>query len=195
MVFIVALNLSYLVLKGPTRNVILAYSYLWNAMFLAFPLAYVIARRASLRDLGYQGRDPLRLYARGAAVGAVWRFFDILTGYYGVFSSLGTAQFLTGLLIALTLAPLFEDTFFRAYLQVGLEERLGAVGAIVVQALLFATHPGHAAQGWRHFPSIFLFGLIAGLIYWRTRSIVPLFGAHGVANALPSIVMTVAQWL
>jgi membrane protease YdiL (CAAX protease family) len=123
-VFIVALNLSYLVLKGPTRNVILAYGYLWNAMFLAFPLAHVIARRASLRDLGYQGRDPLRLYARGAAVGAVWRFFDILTGYYGVFSSLGTAQFLTGLLIALTLAPLFEDTFFRAYLQVGLESVL-----------------------------------------------------------------------
>ena len=194
LVFIVTLNLSYLVIEGPTRNVILAYSYLWNAMFLAFPLAHVIARRASLRELGYRGRDPLRLYARGAAVGAVWRFFDMLTGHYRVFTFLGTAQFLTGLLLALTLAPLFEDTFFRAYLQIGLEERLGAAGAIVVQALLFATHPGHAAQGWRHFPAIFLFGLIAGLIYWRTRSIVPLFGAHGVANALPSIVVSVARW-
>ena len=194
LVFIVALNSSYLILKGPTKNAILAYGHLWNALFLAFPLAHVIARRASLRTLGYRGRDPLRLYARGAAVGAVWRFFNILTGYYEVFSFLGTAQFLTGLLMALTLAPLFEDTFFRAYLQVGLEERLGAAGAIVVQALLFATHPGHAVQGWRHFPAIFLFGLIAGLIYWRTRSIVPLFGAHGVANALPSIVVSVARW-
>lgn len=194
LVFIVALNSSYLILKGPTKNAILAYGHLWNALFLAFPLAHVIARRASLRTLGYRGHDPLRLYARGAAVGAVWRFFNILTGYYEVFSFLGTAQFLTGLLMALTLAPLFEDTFFRAYLQVGLEERLGAAGAIVVQALLFATHPGHAVQGWRHFPAIFLFGLIAGLIYWRTRSIVPLFGAHGVANALPSIVVSVARW-
>jgi len=42
-------------------------------MFLAFPLAHVIARHASLRELGYRGRDPLRLYARGAAVGAVTR--------------------------------------------------------------------------------------------------------------------------
>ena len=74
-VFIVALNLSYLVLKGPIRNTILAYGYMWNAMFLAFPLAHVIARRASLRDLGYRGRDPLRLHARGA-VGTVWRFFN-----------------------------------------------------------------------------------------------------------------------
>ena len=69
LVFIVALNLSYLFLKGPIRNAILAYGYLWNAMFLAFPLAHIIARRASLRELGYRGRDPLRLYARGAAVG------------------------------------------------------------------------------------------------------------------------------
>jgi membrane protease YdiL (CAAX protease family) len=193
LVFIVALNLSHLILKGPARNTILAYGHLWNAMFLAFPLAHVIARRASLRELGYRGRNPLRLYARGAALGAVWRFFDILTSYYGVFTFPGTTQFLTGLLRDLTLAPLFEDTFFRAYLQVGLEERLGAVGAIVVQALLFATHPGHAVQGWQHFPAMFLFGLIAGLIYWRTRSIVPLFGAHGVANALPSLVAMVAQ--
>ena len=44
--------------------------------------------------------------------------------------------------------------------------------------------PTRAVQRWRHFPAIFLFGLIAGLIYWRTRSIVPLFGAHGVVNAL-----------
>ena len=63
--FIVALNLSYLVLKGPTRNAVLAYGHLWNTMFLAFPLAHVIARRASLRQLGYRGCDPLRLYARG----------------------------------------------------------------------------------------------------------------------------------
>jgi hypothetical protein len=42
-------------------------------MFLAFPLAHVIARHASLRDLGYRGHDPLKLYARGAAVGAVTR--------------------------------------------------------------------------------------------------------------------------
>lgn len=67
--FIVALNLSYIVLKGPTRSAILAYRQLWNAMFLAFPLAHLIARRASLRELGYRGRDSLRLYARGAAVG------------------------------------------------------------------------------------------------------------------------------
>jgi len=38
----------------------------------------------------------------------------------------------------------------------------------------------------RHFPVIFLIGLIAGLIYWYTRPIVSLFGAHGMANALPS---------
>ena len=84
-VFIVALNLSYLVLKGPIRNTILAYGYMWNAMFLAFPLAHVIARRASLRDLGYRGRDPLRLHARGAVCGdrmALFQYADrLLRGF------------------------------------------------------------------------------------------------------------------
>jgi hypothetical protein len=42
LVFIVTLNLSYLVLRGPTRNAILPYGHLWNAMFLAFPLTHVI---------------------------------------------------------------------------------------------------------------------------------------------------------
>jgi hypothetical protein len=41
----------------------------------AFPLAHIITKRAALCDLGYRGRAPLRLYARGAAVGAIWRFF------------------------------------------------------------------------------------------------------------------------
>jgi len=59
LVFIVALNLSYFVLKGPIRNVILAYGHLWNAMFLAFPLAHIIARRASLRE-GLPGPRPFK---------------------------------------------------------------------------------------------------------------------------------------
>jgi hypothetical protein len=95
LVFIVALNLSYLVLKGPTRNAILAYGHLWNAMFLAFPLAHVIARRASLRELGCRGCDPLRLYARGAAGRLCGASSIYRPATYEVFTFLRTAQFLT----------------------------------------------------------------------------------------------------
>ena len=51
LVFIITLNLSRLVLNGLTRDAILAYGHLWNAMFLAFPLAHV-------GDVGHD-REPV----------------------------------------------------------------------------------------------------------------------------------------
>ncbi len=206
LVFAATLNGAYAFGSPRIKQAVLSAGMVWWALFLAFPLAHVIVKRGSLRDLGYRGPDPLRLYARGVAVGAVWRLADVLIGYWGLFdflggpagsgpSSLGWGQFALSLLGTLTIAPLFEDTFFRAYLQVGLEEKVGVAGAITVQALLFATHPGHASQGVHRVPSIFLFGLIAGVLYWRTRSIVPLFGAHGWANALTGIVPLVGRWV
>ena len=204
LLFILALNLGYIFGREALRGLILSQGYIWMALFLAFPLAYIIARRASLRELGYRGADPFRLYARGVAAGVLWRFFDLLAGYYGLFNflerkgepssqaMLTVAPCLSLLFSDLFLTPLLEDTFFRGFLQPGLEERCGPLLAIVVQAVLFSTHPYHVVQSPDNLPRIFLFGLIAGLLYWRTRSLIPIFGAHGWANLLPKIIRAIA---
>lgn len=178
---------------GPAvREWLLRNGALWSALFLAFPLAYVLAARRPLSVLGYHGRRALPLYLWGVLAGALWRLLDVLVAL-GVSGQLGlSVAFIPWLLNAVLVVPLFEETFFRGYLQAGLEERLGPAPAILIQALLFAGHPYHVAQGWQKLPSIALFGVIAGLVYWRSRSMAAAYGAHGMANVLPRLIQVVA---
>ncbi len=171
---------------------------LWLAALLAISLAYLVVARQPPSALGYRRERAFRLWMRGVAAGALWRAFSMVTHYYGWWEFLpGPALGISwaGLVGALLLIPLLEETFFRGYLQAGLEARLGPAAAILIQALLFALHPAHAAQGWRAFPSIWLYGLLAGGVYWQTRSIWILYGAHGTANLLPQIIYQAGRWL
>jgi len=178
---------------GPAvREWLLHNGALWSALFLAFPLAYVLAARRPLSALGYHGRRALPLYLWGVLAGALWRLLDVLWAM-GTSGQLGLdLAFIPWLFNALLVVPLFEETFFRGYLQAGLEERLGPLPAILIQALLFAGHPYHVSQGWHKLPSIALFGAIAGLVYWRTRSMAAAYGAHGMANVLPRLLQALA---
>jgi membrane protease YdiL (CAAX protease family) len=98
-------------------------------------------------------------------------------------------------LSALVVVPLLEESFFRGYLQADLAARWGPYVAVVVQALLFALHPLHGVQGWSAFPSIFLFGLLAGGLVQISRSIWCAWGAHGAGNILPALVRwTAGRW-
>ncbi len=172
--------------------------FLWMVSLLVVSVAYLVVARQPPSALGYRRERAFGLLMRGVAAGALWRMFSMLTNYYGWWEFLpGPLLGLTwaGLASILILIPLLEETFFRSYLQAGLEARLGPPAAILIQALLFALHPAHAAQGWRAFPSILAFGLLAGVLYWRTRSIWILYGAHGMANLLPEIVYQAARWL
>lgn len=171
---------------------------LWMAILLAVSIAYLVVTRRPLSALGYRRERAFGLWMRGIAAGALWRMFSMLTNYYGWWDFLpGPTLGFTwgGMVWALVLIPLLEETFFRGYLQAGLEAGLGPLAAILAQALLFALHPAHAAQGWRAFPSIFLYGLLAGGLYYWTRSIWTLYGAHGMANLLPAIIYQAAGWL
>jgi membrane protease YdiL (CAAX protease family) len=167
-------------------------------LLLAMGLAYLLFTRKPPSALGYRRDRAFTYYMRGLAAGALWRLWSMLTNYYGWWDALpGPALGLpwAGLLSALVVVPLLEETVFRGYLQAGLEARLGPLLAIAIQALLFALHPAHALQGWRAFPSVFAFGLLAGALYWRAGAIWIVLGAHGLANVLPYIVLEAAGWV
>ena len=182
---------------GPTVCAALyRYSALWTGMFLALPLAYLLAARRPLCALGYHRRQALRWYVWGIGAGALWRLFDVLIGLglrnRAGFELSAMPEVLLWLGNALIIVPLFEETFFRGYLQAGLEARIGPLPAIIVQAVLFAGHPFHVSQGLASLPSIALFGVIAGALTWRTRSIAAAYGAHGMANVLPRLIQALA---
>ncbi|MGQ9586058.1 MAG: lysostaphin resistance A-like protein [Anaerolineae bacterium] len=195
--FVILLDGTYL-LGGPfLRALLRQYSLVWSALWLALPLADVWSRRGSLACLGYRRTGWWRWYLWGVAAGALWRLADVLlaTGVWGLGVHLGLREVIpwgAWLLNGLVIVPLLEETFFRGYLQAGLAHRLGPWPAILLQAFLFASHPWHLAQGWVHWPSIFLFGVVTGWLRQRTDSLGGPWGAHGMANVLPEAVVRLA---
>jgi len=198
--FVVLLDGAYL-LGGPAVRAFLhQYGLVWSGLWLALPLADMWAGRWSPALLGYRRAGWWRWYLWGVLVGALWRLMDVLisTRVLGVGTSAGGDVIITWgawLLNGLVVIPLLEETFFRGYLQAGLARHMAPWLAIVLQAVLFASHPWHLAQGWVHWPSILLFGVLAGWLRWRTDSLGGPWGAHGMANVLPELLLRLAGGL
>jgi membrane protease YdiL (CAAX protease family) len=192
--FVLVLEAAYWFGGSTARAWLLAHTWSWLIPFVGIPVAYLLVSRQGAGALGYHRRLGMSWYARGFALGALWRLLDVATNYWQVFRLSSPGGLAGSLLSALVVVPLLEESFFRGYLQPGLAARWGPVVAVLVQALLFALHPLHAVQGWSALPSIFLFGLLAGLLYGYSRTIWSVWGAHGAGNVLPVVVRWAASW-
>ncbi len=172
------------------------------ALWIGLLGAAIIATRrfghASLaRDLGLRFASPLDVVV-GAAIGAASQYLLIPAIYYpferiypGLSHSLSspahqeTAAAHGSLQIALLLvflavgAPLVEELFFRGLVLRGLLGRLPVPLAIVVSALAFALAHFEALQ----FAGLAVFGVVLGLLAWRTGRLGPGIAAHAAFNA------------
>lgn len=86
-------------------------------------------------------------------------------------------------LMAVVIAPLFEELAFRVLLQ-GWLERIGGRRAwwpVIVSAVLFAL--AHSGQGWAPVPLAVL-ALGIGYVYRQTHRLVPIVAMHMAFNAL-----------
>jgi membrane protease YdiL (CAAX protease family) len=202
LIFIAGLDVLYLAGDWWLRAFVEVNTFLWAILMVLFPLLALLQRRTSLRELGFRNdlpgtwQFPGLLYVSGAIAGIGWRLCDLLTTFQ--LSQAGTEWSKQPTLVAffngLIVIPLVEETFFRGFLQIGLKERLGNRWAVAIQALLFALHPAHLTQDGFHFALFVLFGLMAGLMYNKTKSIYPLLAAHGVANVLPGLLHLLNEW-
>ena len=86
-------------------------------------------------------------------------------------------------LTATVLAPLFEETLFRGVLLPVLAQRLGALGAVLASAALFAL--AHLSLG--ELVPLFVLGVGLGLLRWRTGRLAPGVFMHGLWNAVTFI--------
>lgn len=83
-------------------------------------------------------------------------------------------------LMAIVVAPLAEETFFRGFVFPGLGRRLGVAAGAVLSALLFGL--SHVDIG-TIFPTAVL-GLLFAVMYYKTQSIYASMAAHCLNNVL-----------
>ncbi len=92
--------------------------------------------------------------------------------------------------IAVILAPLWEELTFRGFLLSALANtRLGFWGAALVSNALWSAL--HANYSWAGLASVFVAGLILSWLVWRTGSIKPAIMTHAIGN-LAALVFTYA---
>ncbi|MFN3974311.1 MAG: lysostaphin resistance A-like protein [Dehalococcoidia bacterium] len=166
-----------------------------EASLLLIALGVARSRGVSWDTLGL--RPPLRGGYMGWAVLAPFAIFGFTLLYTLAVQRLGythllppptpaalrEAQGLEVLLvvgIVVVLAPLAEEVFFRGFLLTGLSHRFTPSGALVVSSALFAVL--HGAVGLM--VPVFFAGLVLGLLYLRSGSLLVPWMAHALQNAL-----------
>lgn len=83
-------------------------------------------------------------------------------------------------------APLAEEVFFRGFIFRGIEHsRLGSTGAILLTAAAWAVV--HLQYDWFDIASIFVLGLLLGVVRARTGSILPGLAMHALTNLVATI--------
>ncbi len=79
-------------------------------------------------------------------------------------------------------APIFEEFVFRAWLLERLGRDLPAWAALVLSTGAFVA--AHLPQSILEWVVLFTAGLVLGLLWWRTRSLIACIVAHGFYNAV-----------
>lgn len=95
-----------------------------------------------------------------------------------------TAHFLPLLYVAIVIAaPLFEEIFFRGFVFQGiLNSRLGAIGAILINSLVWAVI--HSQYDPYDMSGIFLFGIVLSIAQLMTKSLIVPITMHALNNLL-----------
>ncbi|RJQ53697.1 MAG: CPBP family intramembrane metalloprotease [Actinobacteria bacterium] len=169
--------------------------FYYSAMVLTL---WAIARRrgAELSDFGVRGFNVPR--AVGYSVGALvvlslFTFaYTLIAGEAGLptppktevqilrWFGLGPGGFALAVLVAVIIAPLAEEMFFRGFVYAALRERIGITSAIGVSSLIFALYHGNL---WLIIPIMFL-GMGLAWLYETQHSLGPPLLFHALNNFL-----------
>lgn len=88
-------------------------------------------------------------------------------------------------IMSVVLAPLLEELLFRGIILDGYLKNYSPVNSILISAFLFALIHGNIAQGI----GAFLMGVVAGVLYWRTKSLLFCIALHFSNNFTGYLVM------
>ncbi len=97
--------------------------------------------------------------------------------------------------LAIVAAPLFEELFFRGFLQPLLSRTFGVVAGILVTAVLFGSlHAPEYEWAWQYAAAVAVAGAVFGWVRARSNSIIPSTVMHGCFNAVSVIALAVTKY-
>jgi len=156
---------------------------------LAPLLMELLLRKRPLSVVGFQRpRDPRALTLVGLL------FVLVLTSRLAepLLSGRGFALEWRELISAAAIFPFLEEVLFRGLIQTRLESALGAVRAWVVTGLLFGGYHGYVhyvvlgqeltTEGMLGLVYLAVFGMLLGVVFAKTRSVLPSFLLHAINN-------------
>ncbi len=87
--------------------------------------------------------------------------------------------------MAITIAPLFEELLFRGFLQPLFCRTLGVVAGIALTSLIFGSlHAFQYKFVWQYVAAVSLVGAVLGIVRYRTNSIIPSTVMHACYNSV-----------
>jgi membrane protease YdiL (CAAX protease family) len=90
--------------------------------------------------------------------------------------------------MAVTVAPLFEELLFRGFLQPLFSKTFGFVAGILITGLLFGLlHSIQYKNVWQYVAAVSFVGIVLGAVRYRTDSIIPSTVMHACYNAVASV--------
>lgn len=88
-------------------------------------------------------------------------------------------------IMAVTIAPFFEELFFRGFIQPLLTRSLGVIAGIVLTGLVFGSlHAPEYSFAWQYAVAVSLVGIVLGWLRVRSNSIIPCTVMHGAYNSV-----------
>jgi uncharacterized protein len=175
------------------------YAFVYLCFLVTFKTRY---DRPVFSSLGWRPSNfsPLVAVACGAALAFLLSIFGSLIHIPKVKSPLDDLTATPAMLalfglMAVTLAPLFEEMFFRGFVQPLLSRTLGAAAGIGITALVFgAMHSPEYQNAWQYVFSIALAGAAFGWVRMRSNSIIPATIMHGTFNLVSVIGLAVTKY-
>ena len=87
--------------------------------------------------------------------------------------------------MAVTLAPFFEELFFRGFIQPLLTRSLGVIAGVLLTAAVFGSlHAPEYSFAWQYAVAVSLVGVVLGWVRVRSNSIIPCTVMHGAYNSV-----------
>jgi membrane protease YdiL (CAAX protease family) len=87
--------------------------------------------------------------------------------------------------MAVTVAPLFEELLFRGFLQPLFSKSLGVVAGILLTGVLFGLlHSVQYKNVWQYVAAVSVVGVVLGAVRYRTNSIISSTVMHACYNAV-----------
>ena len=90
--------------------------------------------------------------------------------------------------MAVTVAPLFEELLFRGFLQPLFTRTFGVIAGILITGVLFgALHAPEYKFVWQYAAAVSFVGVVLGIVRYRTGSIIPSTVMHACYNAVAAV--------